>query len=580
MDRLISLTHSENNKSDKYTYHYNAGQLVRSEFPAGSEDLKYHPTGKVDSQKRELTLNGKKTIGIIENSLDWLGQPQATSYAYGEDQETTVIKNIQYNYDQYEYLYSVPGVVEGVQYHPNMKPEKIIYSSGLTQEIKYQQETDLVSEISATDEFSQIYNDVYAYDLKENLKQKNSLKYEYYDNSPKYWLKSEGDELLDYGSRPERNAFGELLVNNGAALSYNPAGQISKAVKDNNNANYYYDAQGTLVGISKENQSNERRVFVNSNFEIRDNKKVFINLEFFHRPIAMIEADIPSKTAQTHSYVTDRIGSIVAIQKSKNEKNTYAYSAYGKGTVDNKLKRGFLGSVHDDFLNIYFFGVRAYTPENKEFLTADPAAMKDLNAFLTDPDQLDLFRYAKNNPLKYVDHSGEFAIAPVFAVAAVAGLTAGVCTFGFNMLDGKSFYEGIREGMFVGAMTGASIATGSAFVQLATKAYAVAGIASSGVLANVTGKVAQTVVAAGIDAGYRYLAQGKSFDLLKSTVRGAGYTLSGGILKWGPALSPGLKESISGMSTAHTMLYESTKSYLNSQYSYTYSKFSNTVSGK
>lgn len=69
---------------------------------------------------------------------------------------------------------------------------------------------------------------------------------------------------------------------------------------------------------------------------------------------------------------------------------------------------------------------RYYADEGRRFLAQDPAALYTPTRFLEDPQQQNLYSYVANNPLKYVDPSGEsLVLAAIVAAAVVAeiGLT-------------------------------------------------------------------------------------------------------------------------------------------------------------
>ncbi len=68
---------------------------------------------------------------------------------------------------------------------------------------------------------------------------------------------------------------------------------------------------------------------------------------------------------------------------------------------------GLGGAQRDPETQTVFLGARSYAPQTKEFLNADPLALRAPESFVTSPMQLELFRYANDNPQRFVDPSGE-----------------------------------------------------------------------------------------------------------------------------------------------------------------------------
>lgn len=69
-----------------------------------------------------------------------------------------------------------------------------------------------------------------------------------------------------------------------------------------------------------------------------------------------------------------------------------------------------------------YYGARYYEASVGRFTSADPAAIGSPKDFLADPQQLNLYAYARNNPLKYTDPSGEFAFLIPIAIGLVMAI--------------------------------------------------------------------------------------------------------------------------------------------------------------
>jgi RHS repeat-associated protein len=99
----------------------------------------------------------------------------------------------------------------------------------------------------------------------------------------------------------------------------------------------------------------------------------------------------------------------------------YPYGVTRYGGTGLPTDRRFTGQREEASLgSLYDYGARAYSPILGRFLSADTLVPSPGN-----PQALNRYAYAQNNPLKYTDPSGHF-IAPIIGVALIAaGVIAG-----------------------------------------------------------------------------------------------------------------------------------------------------------
>jgi len=69
----------------------------------------------------------------------------------------------------------------------------------------------------------------------------------------------------------------------------------------------------------------------------------------------------------------------------------------------------FAGSLYDETRELNLMGARWYEPVEGIFYSADPVLIGDLDATIEEPDLLDAYSYAFDNPELYVDDTGEQA---------------------------------------------------------------------------------------------------------------------------------------------------------------------------
>ncbi|HBY02279.1 MAG TPA: hypothetical protein DEG92_07070, partial [Rikenellaceae bacterium] len=78
--------------------------------------------------------------------------------------------------------------------------------------------------------------------------------------------------------------------------------------------------------------------------------------------------------------------------------------------ADSGSPYSFTGKEYDEDLGLYYFEARYYNPELGRFVGMDPMQHQDFSRFLNDPQAFNGYSYARNNPLVYVDPSGEMFV--------------------------------------------------------------------------------------------------------------------------------------------------------------------------
>lgn len=119
------------------------------------------------------------------------------------------------------------------------------------------------------------------------------------------------------------------------------------------------------------------------------------------------------------SVLTDSTGAIA---------ETLDYYPYGAIRIDNKVgtfaeQRKYIGQEYDEATGLNYLNARYYNSAIARFIAQDPVALSTPEKLLTDPQQLNLYSYARNNPLIYVDSSGKYAEL-VFVACGPLGLGA------------------------------------------------------------------------------------------------------------------------------------------------------------
>jgi RHS repeat-associated protein len=133
-------------------------------------------------------------------------------------------------------------------------------------------------------------------------------------------------------------------------------------------------------------------------------------------------------------------GSNVVTDSSGVLEETLDYYPFGKVRIDESTgsfseAHKFIGEFYDEESQLSYLNARYHEGSHGQFLSQDPAFLAvgspdlkqktnmELAQYLSDPQVLNSYSYARNNPLKYVDQGGEFIqFAP--AIIAVAAFVA------------------------------------------------------------------------------------------------------------------------------------------------------------
>ncbi|MBI4356236.1 MAG: RHS domain-containing protein [Candidatus Omnitrophica bacterium] len=214
--------------------------------------------------------------------------------------------------------------------------------------------------------------------------------------------------------------------------------------------------------------------------------------------------------------VTDEQGQVVQEVQYKPYGEVYAQA----GAVN--LPHKFTGQRHDASTGLYYYNARYYDPQLGRFTQPDAFVQAP-----TDPQTLNRYAYARNNPVKFIDPSGHFFFLFAFAAAifsAVASATAAL----LGSISGLIL--SIAQGAF--AAIGAAVSAGGAFSAAhpywaSTIAGATAGGATGGISASQAGgNVGEGILfGAGVGALSGWAGFGAGQALLGSGLKLGGFSL-------------------------------------------------------
>lgn len=151
----------------------------------------------------------------------------------------------------------------------------------------------------------------------------------------------------------------------------------------------------------------------------------------------------------THYYHQDHLGSSsVVTDSSGNNVEEVHYLPFGSAWSDTNATlttHKFTGQELDAETGLYYYGARYYNPQLGRFISADTIVGNP-----GDPQDLNRYTYAGNNPLLYTDPTGHFKLSSFFKAVAI-GVAGGAA---FVLSGGNPVVAGMVAGVVSGAMTG------------------------------------------------------------------------------------------------------------------------------
>lgn len=142
----------------------------------------------------------------------------------------------------------------------------------------------------------------------------------------------------------------------------------------------------------------------------------------------------------TIDYVlTDHLGGTNVITNSSGTSivETLDYYPYGSIRIDNKIngtdeRRKFIGQINDAGSGLDYFNARYYSADRGQFISEDPTFLGDpLAQDLTNPQSLNSYSYANDNPINRADPSGRFSLLAALQsiVSSLQSLVASLASF-------------------------------------------------------------------------------------------------------------------------------------------------------
>lgn len=258
--------------------------------------------------------------------------------------------------------------------------------------------------------------------------------------------------LLEHGATTFADANGNLVVANGRWIAYDYENRpVSLVTQDATLIQFAYDYEGsrTQQTVTPLGQSSQTTTYVGGIYELSSTSTIkYVNAGPLL--VAML-----SSAGTTTYFLPDHLGSTdLLVNSSLATVRSVRYMPFGgtfetSGTADNDHK--FTGQRLDGSTGLYYYGARYYDPLSGRFITPDSLLQDPY-----DPQLLNRYAYARNNPVRLLDPDGH--------AVALALLPAGAAVYGAEAAwSSRGDLNAIGAGMSRGAMVGGSLALGAAY---------------------------------------------------------------------------------------------------------------------
>ncbi len=457
-----------------YTYDSAKGWLTSKVTPWGTTEYSYNTTGNLvgvtspNGLARTYTRDAADRLtgvtadeknfayeyygdGLIK-SITYPGGSIVTTYTYDNANRLTkletkngsnVLKTYSYKYDGVGNITSVSGSESAVYTYDELNRLKTATENGYTATYEYDSRNNLISE-TRDDGYVKTYE--YSGDnrLIKTIENSTETAYEYDLNGN---LIKRGDDEFAYDSN-DKLVYSKV---NGVESVYEIGEDGLRRAK-------------ITSGITTTYSIDE-----NGNVITEGNDEIIIG----NVPLAK------KIDGQYYYYIYNAHGDVVMIvDESGNIKNTYRYDAWGAivsetETINNSHK--YAGQYYDDDIGLIYLRARYYDPQNRRFTQEDKHWNSENriygdNEYKDDepkkPDTIsvlqanNLYAYGLNNPLKYVDQTGEGVLLACIIIGAVVGAVAGGFAGAYvskkktGTVQGSSIAIGILGGATIGSLLG------------------------------------------------------------------------------------------------------------------------------
>jgi len=422
LNRLIEKTVNNWGKSIRYEYD-KAGNRTKMIDPNGGT-TSY--TWDLNNRLTQITNPRNETTSFSYDNAGRLLQQQhfngtITAYTYDRANRllslthsrsgNVVIASYTYTYDKNGNRLSMTDHTGGRStyvYDGDNRLIRVNYASGSTEAYTFDgagNRQSLVKNGTTTN---------YNYDAADRLQSVGNASYQF-DKSGNMISKTQAGQITRYAYNGE-NRLTEVQLPDGKKIQYqyDPFGNRISQSADGATTRYFHDGDNVLMELDGNNQMLAR-------YTAALTMDSWISME---------------RNGESLAYHTDGLGSVTALSGANQTlQATYTYDAYGQvlaktGTVINPYT--YTGRERDTLTGLYYYRTRYYDAGVGRFLTKDK-----FPSDLIEPSSINRYSYVANNPLNFVDPTGEIFLIPSLGTIGKAVFWGIVSQTALNLIFGK-----------------------------------------------------------------------------------------------------------------------------------------------
>ncbi|AOT68322.1 RHS repeat domain-containing protein [Geosporobacter ferrireducens] len=399
-------THAGQGFNITYQYHRNGRIQSVSDTAYGTVSYEYDDIGRLH---KEINPGNKQTTYTYDpnGNLQTIQDPFGTLTKYNYDKRNR-IDTIQINGKTFDYDYYTDGMMRTLKY-PVLNNQQLLQTDYTFDNLnRLSSITNKIGTKSISD-----YN--YTYDSNSNIKTITGIdgnhQYSYDELNRLKSLQRYNQSIqttFEYDPRGNRTkATGDMdaLLSSGKEGSFTWDG-LNRLRKFTNSQTgqeetYTYDYKGirkkkqTPKGTTHYYTDQAGRVIA----EADGNGNLKASIIWGHKPLARIEQ------GKWYYYVYNGHGDVVQlVDENGNIVNRYTYDEWGNllasdETIENPIR--YAGEYYDEETGLYYLRARYYDPTIGRFISKD-----SYEGAVTNPLSMNQYIYCMNNPLVYVDPSG------------------------------------------------------------------------------------------------------------------------------------------------------------------------------
>ncbi len=310
------------------------------------------------------------------------------------------------------------------------------------------------------------------------------------------------------------DANGNMLLGDGRIMTYDYENRLSTVRKNGATTTFVYDGDGGRVKKTVTSGSTTTTTTYIGKLYVCEGTSCSRLIYAGSQRIALVPMPPSGRTPSPSYFHPDHLGSTSVLTNAQGAAEEHnSYRPYGQlhthtGTADVAYK--YTGQERDPSTGLYFYNARYYDPALGRFISPDTLVPNPL-----DPQALNRYAYARNNPVLYTDPTGNFFWIPIIIGAVVGTVSAGIASDwdpGATLLGGAIGAVSAGVGAKVGGFVAGTVAGGTA--------GSILGAAAGG-------------AAAGGTSALLYRAAGYNVNVGLAIGAGAAGGLAGGVVGFG-----------------------------------------------